>query len=208
MTITTCPVRILYPEVFEWVEYEGNLSKSVRMLFNKKEKKQMDSLKAIKAEYDAFMESEYPDSAKRPRIPFTGHAKSPVQDVDKDTNSTGVPLLEKYPEAAAGHFMMKVSKWKNSKAGDLIVVDQGNQKIMDSSKIYSGCWCEVNINAYKRMKQENPGISFGLNGVRFARDDEQIGGTPSADAMFGQGSEIDEGFGQEDPFGNEGDPLL
>lgn len=65
------------------------------------------------------------------------------------------------------------------------VVDLNNQKIIDPSVLYAGCWVNVDVGIYTFDKPMSKGIAAGLNGVQFAADGDRIDGRPSAEDMFG-----------------------
>jgi hypothetical protein len=201
---TTPEVVVTFPKVLKPESYQGGkAARSVRILFDKNNTGHMAFLKLFAADMNKVMADEWPDANDRPRIPVTGHDKSPIKDGDKNCNQQGIPFKEKYPELA-GHYFLNASKYVNDKnpTAYIPVVDKNKADILDASEIYSGCICCVNINAYARTRQDNPGISVGLNGIQKRKDGERIGGSggPSVDDMF-------ESTGAADPLNYQSDDL-
>lgn len=85
--------------------------------------------------------------------------------------------LEKYPENE-GHFLLNCRSKK--KVG---LVDTDRQPILDASEVYSGCWAYLSVSSFA-YDNESKGVSFFLNNIMKARDDEAFGGgasTPDED---------------------------
>ena len=77
--------------------------------------------------------------------------------------------LDKYPENE-GHFLLNARSKK--KVG---LVDRDRQPILDPDEIYSGCWAHVSVTSFA-YDNESKGVSFFLNNIMKARDDERFGG--------------------------------
>ena len=77
--------------------------------------------------------------------------------------------LEKYPENE-GHMLLNTRSKK--KVG---LVDTDRQPILDASEIYSGCWAYISATSFA-YDNESKGVSFFLNNIMKARDDESFGG--------------------------------
>lgn len=85
--------------------------------------------------------------------------------------------VDKYPENE-GHYLLNARSKK--KVG---LVDRDRQPILDASEIYSGCWAYVSVTSFA-YDNESKGVSFFLNNIMKARDDEPFGGgvsTPDED---------------------------
>lgn len=85
--------------------------------------------------------------------------------------------LEKYPENE-GHFLLNCRSKK--KVG---LVDIDRQPILDASEVYSGCWAYISVSSFA-YDNESKGVSFFLNNIMKARDDEAFGAgssTPEED---------------------------
>lgn len=200
---TTPPVRISYPAIFEKHAPQsgsGAPAYSVALMFDKKDKEHMAFLKLLMADMTKLLEGNWPDPATRPRIPLHGHDKSPIKDGDTACNQQGIPLKEKNPEYA-GHFILRAASYGDA----MTVVDRNKAEILDRGAVYGGCFCKINLNAYARMRSDNPGISIGLNGVQKWADGESFGGNarPSVDSMFESSASDDPanyGNGNADAF--------
>jgi hypothetical protein len=81
--------------------------------------------------------------------------------------------LEKYPENE-GHMLLNTRSKK--KVG---LVDTDRQPILDASEIYSGCWAYISATSFA-YDNESKGVSFFLNNIMKARDDESFGGGASS----------------------------
>jgi hypothetical protein len=93
--------------------------------------------------------------------------------------------LDKYPENE-GHMLLNARSKK--KVG---LVDIDRQPILEASEIYSGCWAYVSVTSFA-YDNESKGVSFFLNNIMKARDDESFGGgSSSPDEDFAE-IEVDE----------------
>ena len=87
--------------------------------------------------------------------------------------------IDKYPENE-GHFLLNARSKK--KVG---LVDIDRQPILDADEIYSGCWAYISVTSFA-YDNESKGVSFFLNNIMKARDDERFGGgSVSAEEDFG-----------------------
>ncbi|WP_312281958.1 ssDNA-binding protein [Oscillibacter sp.] len=68
-----------------------------------------------------------------------------------------------------------VLKCKSNVENKPLVVDQRNQEILDSRKVYSGCYVRVNVTLVP-YNNNSKGITSILNAVQFVRDGEPFGG--------------------------------
>lgn len=86
--------------------------------------------------------------------------------------------LDKYPENE-GHMILSARSKKR-----VGLVDLDRQPILDASEIYSGCWAYVSVTSFA-YDNESKGVSFFLNNIMKARDDESFGsGSASAEEDF------------------------
>lgn len=93
--------------------------------------------------------------------------------------------LDKYPENE-GHFLLNCRSKK--KVG---LVDIDRQPILDATEVYSGCWAYLSVTSFA-YDNESKGVSFFLNNIMKARDDESFGaGSSTPDEDFAE-VEIDE----------------
>lgn len=81
--------------------------------------------------------------------------------------------LERYPENE-GHMLLNARSKK--KVG---LVDINRQPILDGEELYSGCWAYISVTSFA-YDNESKGVSFFLNNIMKARDDERFGGGGSS----------------------------
>lgn len=81
--------------------------------------------------------------------------------------------LDKYPENE-GHYLLNCRSKK--KVG---LVDTDRQPILDADEVYSGCWAYLSVSSFA-YDNESKGVSFFLNNIMKARDDEPFGGGSSS----------------------------
>jgi len=93
--------------------------------------------------------------------------------------------LEKYPENE-GHFLLNCRSKR--KIG---LVDVDRQPILDASEVYSGCWAYLSVTSFA-YDNESKGVSFFLNNIMKARDDESFGAGSSTPEEDFADIEVDE----------------
>lgn len=69
------------------------------------------------------------------------------------------------------------------------LVNAQGMPIDDETMFYSGCWCQVSVNAFAYPKKGakgfgNYGVSFGLGNIQKIYDDEPLSGRPKAESEF------------------------
>jgi hypothetical protein len=111
-----------------------------------------------------------------------GKLKLPIRDGDD-------PAEEKEDDPAyAGMYFLNASS--NNKPG---IVEKGKSwtkenpcflEITDKQKVYSGCYCVLDINFFPFDVDGSKGVAGGLNNVLFIRDGEALAGGRSAEAAF------------------------
>lgn len=199
---TSPAVPISYPCLFKPGEKYDTFS--ITLMIDKKNPEAMAYMKSLYGDAKSALEEHFPDAATRPRHPIAGHDKSPIKDGDKNNNNKGIPLRESNPEYA-GHWIIRATR--QSSQGPPLVVDPNNQEVMSQRKIYGGCVCKVNMNAYTFESEKNSGVTFGLNGVKFVEDGEPLGSSrQSVEEMFGGASAGSGGGSDDDPFGEGSTP--
>lgn len=205
MAIFTTPDCVVsFPNVIKGKTTDsGGKQFDITVLFDKSNPDHVAFLKEYRAACEKVLE-EMPDS-RRPAYPMVGHNKSPIKDADKNENGKGELYATKYPERA-GHFFISAATYGDKPNTVQRNSDGSLSAVMDPNKFYSGCICKVNLNPYERKRDDNPGVSNGLNGVMFISDGERIGGgRPSEEDMWGQTasdstSASSGSGGGEDPF--------
>jgi len=73
---------------------------------------------------------------------------------------------------------------KDPKYGKVGMVDSDLSPIMDADKIYSGCYCNVDVNPFPFSNSGNNGIGWGINNVMFVEDGDRLDGQQSTDQAF------------------------
>lgn len=203
----TSPVlRISYPQVFTPKAFQaGQIPRyGLVIMVDKKSKEQTDFMKLLYKDATEVLVEKWPNPEMRPRIPLTGHDKSLFKDGDTALNNQGIPIKEKSPEYV-GHYLIRANSLQKP-----TLVDKSRQEIMNTDKIYAGCYCKVNVNVYAFDQPLNKGVTIGLNGVQFWADGEPLGGgKPSVDEMFEVESGADDPANYKNPFagGAENNPF-
>lgn len=64
------------------------------------------------------------------------------------------------------------------------VVDEHLNPVMDPDKIYSGCYCNVDVKPFPYDNSGNKGVGWGLSNIMFVRDGERLDGRQSAQDAF------------------------
>ena len=64
------------------------------------------------------------------------------------------------------------------------IVDRKVQPILDPMQVYSGCYCNVSVNAYAFNTNGNRGVTFGLGNVQLLKDGERLSGKADAASDF------------------------
>ena len=166
--VVTGKVRLSYVHLFE--PYSNKPEQEPRysctILIPKSDKATLKKLQdAIKAAAENGKASVFGG-----RVP--SNIKTTLHDGDEEAD------LDRNPEYAGHYYMALNSKQRPG------VVDEDLNAVLDSTKVYSGCYGRVSINAFAYSNSGNKGISFGLNNVQFLEDGEPLGGRTRAEDDF------------------------
>jgi hypothetical protein len=101
--------------------------------------------------------------------------KSTIYDGDGVRPSDGQP----FGAECKGHYVMSVSSTKRPG-----IVDGNVQPILDASKVVSGDYFNVEVNAFCYENKGNKGVSFGLNNVQWVRKGEPLSGQRRPEDVF------------------------
>lgn len=172
--VMTPEFRLSYPHLFEAREYQGKTGFSMTMVFPKGA-----DLTQLKAAVKAALDAKFPNGIKNPRNPF--------QDGNEKVEEWGESFRDTTYVRAQSQYRPKV-------------VDANRTEILDSEKVYPGCYCRALVAAYAYDNAGNRGVSFSLEAVQFLRDGERLGGGVSVD-MFDDGKVSPEA--KTDPFAND-----
>jgi hypothetical protein len=85
------------------------------------------------------------------------------------------------------------------------IVDRSNQRIIDQSEFYSGCFARATVNAFAYETKGNRGVSFGLLNLQKIRDGESFAGAANPEQDFEPLAGED---GVAAPAADEGDSLF
>jgi hypothetical protein len=154
--MTTGTVRFSYANVFQpKSNEEGREAKySICLLIPKSDTATVEMVKAKISEAIEAGQSTLQGVKKG--------VKSPLRDGDE----------EKEAPEFAGHYFMNASSKRAP-----IVLDEGNQAILNRADFYSGCYGRASINFFAFAVSGNKGIGVGLLAVKKTRDGEALGGT-------------------------------
>lgn len=196
--VVTCPVRLSYAHIFEPHTNDPEESAprySTTILIPKNTPEGRKTIREIEAGFDAAAEAGK-HTKFGGRIP--GNLARTMYDADDPSQCD----LEKNPEYA-GHMFMAISS--KTAPG---VVDKNVKPILDSTQIYSGCWCRIDMNAFPYAGKKK-GVSFGLNHVQKIRDDDFLGGRSRAEDVFSEyEDDSDEYEGGGSAFSADDEDLL
>jgi hypothetical protein len=84
------------------------------------------------------------------------------------------------------------------------IVDSAGNPIVDPSRVYSGAWAIVSLNAYaygNRPGAKKKGVSFGIQSVMMIADDDKLGGAAADPSVEFAGLQIDSAFDPAGQFG-------
>lgn len=163
--VITDEVRLSFVHALEPDSFEGQDPKySVMILIPKDNKKLLTKIKrAIEAA------TEYGKTSKwGGKIPKKFH--TPLRDGDEEDIGG---------EEFDGMYFMRVSS--KTKPG---VIDRDSNPVVDSNRIYSGCYARVSLNMFPYAAAGNNGVSAGLNNIQVLRDGEPLGGRSRAEDDF------------------------
>lgn len=174
--VITGKCRLSYSHVWDPVSIDGNSEPKYGacIIIPKSDKV---TIKRIKAAVDAAIQ-EGIKSKWKGKKPV--NLKLPLRDGDEERPDD---------EAFAGCYFLNA----NSKTPPGIV-DLAKHGIMDTSEVYSGCYCRFSINFYPFSTSGNNGVAAGLNNIQKVTDGVPLGGRSRAEDDFDDDYEYDEDF--------------
>lgn len=161
------PLRVCYVHLFEPHAFEGQNEEKYgcMVLVPKDDEKTLAEIKRIqKAAVELGVKTKW--GGKKP-----ASLKTTLRDGDEEPPNDG--------EEFQGCYFMNLSS--RTAPG---IVDARGQRILDSTEVYSGCYCRVSVNAFPYKAMGNVGVSIGLNNVQKVRDGEPLGGRSRAEDDF------------------------
>lgn len=165
-------VRVSYVQIFEPKEnLSGNDAYSLCALIDKDDKPNMDRIN--KAVEKAIMKGKSSIwGGKKPKFRY-----DPVRDGDAELES-GDRTGDEHKNCFFINPSMLASKGKPG------IVDENLHPVMNADKIYSGCYCNLEVNPFPFKNKGNCGIGWGLNNVMFVEDGDRLDGRRSAQSAF------------------------
>lgn len=164
-------VRVSFVNVIEPAEtLSGGLKYSVQIHIQKDDKKNVKTAEA--AIEKAVKKGLVKWGGKKPKFRY-----EPLRDGDAELESG-----DQTDKVYAGIFFLSATK--DPKYGKVGVVDQNLKPVMDADKIYSGCYCNVDINPFPYDNSGNKGIGWGLSNIMFVEDGDRLDGQQSAEDAF------------------------
>jgi Protein of unknown function (DUF2815) len=180
--IRTCPVRLSFPWLFKQSKpippnTEGKFGATLLFPLGA-------DLSVLKQEAGQCAIDKW--GAKMPKL------RSPFLEQDE--------YVDRYPGYVEGGVMIRATA--NQK---IPTVDQNLSPIVEEEKVYPGVWAIVTVRAFAYDQAVNKGVSFGLQSVMIIADDQNIGGTGSANPQKDfEGVKVDANLNPSALFGAEG----
>jgi hypothetical protein len=172
MAIVLEKVRVSYVNL---VKPKANLSNalkySVQIQIEKTDKKNIAKIeKALEAAIKKGVATIW--SGKKPSFRF-----KPLRDGDAELESG-----EQTNKDLKGMYFLSASK--DPSFGPVGLVDENLQVVVDPGKIYSGCYCNVQVNPYPYDRGGNKGVGWGIANVMFVCDGDRLDGQESPTDAF------------------------
>jgi len=164
-------VRVSFVNVIEPAEtLSGDLKYSVQIHIGKDDKA---NVKAAQAAVEKTIKKGLAKwGGKKPKFRY-----EPLRDGDVEIESG-----DQTDKVYAGIYFFSASK--DPKYGKVGVVDENLKPIMDADKIYSGCYCNVDVNPFPYDNSGNKGVGWGLSNIMFVEDGDRLDGQQSAQDAF------------------------
>ena len=172
--VITGKCRLSYAHVWEPVSIDGTSEPKFGacIIIPKTDKVTIKKVKAaVEAAVQDGIKSKW--KGKKP-----ANLKLPLRDGDEER-----PDDEAFADA---YFVNANSKTRPG------IVDLAKHEIMDSTEVYSGCYCRFSVNFYPFSASGNNGVAAGLNNIQLVADGEPLGGRSRAEDDF------DDDFEDED----------
>lgn len=176
-SITLSGVRMSFVHFDKPRGYMGsdeNPQYSAALMIPKDSKEAIEAIKSLMAR---VLKEKWPRKEKRP-----AQINNPMKDGDKSDR-----------EEQEGYFVINV------RSKEPIECYKGKPLApCEASEIYSGCWAAVQLGCFAYSMGNNNGISFGINGAAFLKDDERFGASAKKDLTEALGDLWDSEEGEED----------
>lgn len=168
-TAILIPCRLSYAHIWEpGVNKDGTPGKySASLLIDKKDKA---TIAKIEKATEAAITTGQTILANAKGVVVRNKLKLPLRDADEE----GI-------DDPAYEGMMFLNASSKSQPG---IVNRKVEDILDQNEVYSGCYCNVDVNFYAFSKEGNKGIAVGLNNIQKVKDGERLSGGRSAKEAF------------------------
>ena len=178
-------VRVSYVNVFEpKMSPAGDMKYSLTLLIPKADTVAVEELQAAVAK--AIEQGKAKKwSGKVPRFKY-----EPIRDGDAELEAG-----DKEGAEYVGHYFINAS---SSKPPGISYIESGTVRpLTDPTKLYSGCYCRVDLNPFPYSNAGNNGIGWGLNNVLLIRKGERLDGRQSCEDAFKAFADTDTDFGDD-----------
>ena len=176
------PCRLSYAHIWEpGVNADGTPGKySASLLVDKKDK---ETIAKIEKATEAAITAGKSTLANAKGVVVRNKLKLPLRDADEE----GIDD----PAYEGMMFLNASSKYQPG------IVNRKVEDILDQNEVYSGCYCNVDVNFYAFSREGNKGIAVGLNNIQKLKHVERLAGGRSAKDAFTALDDEDED-GEED----------
>jgi hypothetical protein len=170
--VVTGVCRLSYANIWQAKSINGGVPKfSTSVLIPKTDTVTVAKVKkAIQAAYE---EGEGKLKGNGKTAPSLASLKTPLRDGDTERPDD---------DAYKGCWFLNANS--NTAPG---VVDVHNERIYDTSEVYSGVYARVSLSFYAFNSSGNRGIACGLQNIQKVRDGEPLGGKAKAEDDFNDG---------------------
>lgn len=176
------PCRLSYAHIWEpGINTDGTPGKySASLIIDKNDTK---TLAKIDKAVDAAITAGKSILANPKGVVVKAKLKLPMHDADEEGKDD--PAYEG---------MMYLNASSKNRPG---IVNRQVEDILDQTEVYSGCYCNVDVNFYAFAREGNKGIAVGLNNIQKVKDGERLAGGRSAKDAF---SVLDDDDDDEEDF--------
>ena len=163
------PCRLSYAHIWEpGTNADGTPGKySASLLVDKSDK---ETLAKIEKATEAAIKAGQTVLANAKGVVVRQKLKLPLRDADEE----GVDD----PAYEGKMFLNATSRYQPG------IVNRKVEDILDQNEVYSGCYCNVDVNFYAFSREGNKGIAVGLNNIQKLKDGERLAGGRSAKDAF------------------------
>lgn len=176
-SIITPVFRVSYPNVFRPKLNQLSKKEEYSLVALFKVGEDLSKLKA--AAHAAIVAKWGEDQKKWPRKNGVNAIRSPFRDQaerEKELEDGRKQMPDGYVKGA---FFLTLKCYRQPG-----IVDQKREPIIDETQFYAGCWARAELAAFAYETAGNYGVSFWLNNLQKAKDDEPFSGRRKAEDAF------------------------